>query len=126
MAEQEKRFSISEDQSTAVFRQLRVGSGEIRKSRANLKREKLQAQLGIDRTSTSTPETAILGQLLIAYVNVSTRLIGVSEANDLMVVEDKINEQLTMPDGETPQQTLERLLGIAIENSQKINTQRSS
>lgn len=121
MAKKEIGFSITQEQATGVYRQLRVGSGEVGRSQGRINRERLQAQLGIDKT-TSSPEATILVQLLIAYVNVSTRLIGISGANDLMAVEEKINKQLTIPDGETPQQTLERLLNIAIENSQLINS----
>lgn len=126
MAKKETGFRISQEQSTDVYRQLRTGSGEIAKSRERISRERLQAQLGIDKTTTFSPEDTVLGQLLIAYVNASTRLIGISEANDPMVVEEKINKQLTVPDGETPQQTFERLLNIAIENSQLINLPRHS
>lgn len=126
MTEREKGFSVSHEQGIDVYRRLRTGSAEIGRSRARVKRERLQAQLGIDRISTSSPTNAVLGQLLIAYVNVSSRLRGILSGENPMAVEDRINEQLTVLDGETPQQTFERLLNTAIENSGAINNQKSS
>lgn len=124
MLEKERGFSISQEQATSVYRQLMIGSGAGRPNE-RVNRENLKAQLGIDSTTSSSPEDTVLGMLLIAYVNTTTRLIGTLKGEDPGVVNDRIHQQLGVPDGENSQQTLERLLNIAIENSQLINSPHS-
>lgn len=123
MTEKVGSFSISPEQSTDIYRQLMTGSG-TRRPKEQFDRESLKIQLGIDKTTTSSPEGSVLGMLLIAYVNTTTRLIGMLENEDSVAINQKIHEHLMVRKEETPQQTFERLLKIATENSQKINSQR--
>lgn len=100
---------------------LHSGSG-MGKMAEQTKREIVRHHLGILSTETSSPESAIMGQLLIAYVNVTTRFLGKLEGSHPEDIKHTINRQLSVPDGESPQQTIERLLNIATNNSRKINS----
>ena len=122
MAEKERSFLVSQDQATDVYRQLMTGNGTGIKITEKNDRD-LKRQLGIDSTKNSSPENAILGTFLIAYINASTRLLDILEKKDQAFIKS-INKQLVVPDGEISQQTFEKLLKIAFNNSQALNPLR--
>ena len=116
----EKTFVVSEELATNIYRGLQTGSG-FGTSRELHFRESLKDHLGLGSKEKSPPIDAITGNILIAYVITSTRLIGILEEQDPNSTEKQIVENIQIKRDETPQQTFERLLNIAIENSQRIN-----
>lgn len=108
-------FRVSEETATAVFRQL---------STFNDPRDVnmwagIRHQLGIDSKNTSTEMGTVAGMLLIAYVGESTRLLGVLEGKDNRATEQQLREHLGVNPHETTQQTFDRLLQVAIDNSKR-------
>jgi len=120
MTKEGKGFSISQNHATEVCKQLHTGSG-IGSRAEKVDRDILKHQLGIDRVNTSSPEHAIIGQLLIAYVTTSTRLMGILEEKSQEDIIDSINKRLSLPSGATPQNTFEVLLEMATNNSGLLN-----
>lgn len=117
----ERNLSVTEELGTGIFRGLHTGSGVGRLKEQPL-RQNLEYHLGLDRKSTASPEVTILGVLLIGYVTTTTRLIAILEGKDPDVIRNQVLEHLQLKPDESPQETFERLLTVAQENSQKINS----
>lgn len=120
MSQVESGFSISEELATSVYRGVHTGSG-IGGSRERAVRAALKDHLGLRSTTTTSPDQTVAGMMLVCYVTASTRLIGMLEGADSEVIQRQILEYLRPAPEETPQKTLERLLDVAIQNSQRIN-----
>lgn len=120
MSQVERGFSIPEELVTSVYRGIRTGSG-VGGSRERAARAALKDHLGLT-SSTDTPlSNAVIGMLLMCYVTASTRLLGLLEEESPEVIQGQILEHLRPAPKETPQATFERLLEVAMENSQRIN-----
>lgn len=120
MSQVESGFSVPEKLATFVYRGVHTGSG-FGGSRERAVRADLKDHLGLRSTTTASPDQTVAGMMLVCYVTASTRLIGMLGGQGPEVIQGQILEYLRVPPGETPQETLERLLNVAMENSQRIN-----
>lgn len=121
MPEGESRFSVPEELANRVFRRVPIRSG-LGGYSEELLRQALYAHLDLGSTGTTSPMEAVTGSLLCAYVIASERLAGILVGEEAEIVGERILTFLRLPSGESPQQTFERLLGIAMENSHRINS----
>ncbi|TSC88655.1 MAG: hypothetical protein G01um10145_822 [Microgenomates group bacterium Gr01-1014_5] len=121
MLRAERNFVVPEELATSVYRGIHTGSGVGRSWEREL-REALKEHLGLGLTATTSPEYTVIGVLLISYITSSTHLIGMLEGRNPEVVQTQVREYLQFNPLETPQETVERLLNIAIDNSQRINS----
>lgn len=117
----EGKFFISEKLATIAYRGTHTGSG-IGGSREHVRRETIKDHLGLNIIGSASPENTMAGILLMGYITSSTRLIGILEGQSPEVIREQVQEYLQLNPVETPQQTFERLLDIAMANSQRINS----
>ena len=120
MSRAERNFIVPEELATSAYRGINTGSGVGRSWELKL-REALKDHLGLGSTVTASPEHTVIGIMLISYITSSTRLIGVLEGKNSEAVRAQVREYLQFKPEETPIETVERLLNIAIDNSQRIN-----
>ena len=114
----ERGLSISEEIATSLSREFHTGSG-LGGSRETEARDRLKRHLGTDSTESSAPELAVIGELLISYVTVSTRLIAKLDGQTDYDIREEILDYLRIRG--TPQETFRKLLDVVARNSARIN-----
>ena len=116
----EKGFFISDQQAYYAYNGMRIGSG-VGSGQERVLRTSLKSHLGCDHRESTSSEAVVAGLMLIGYITVSTRLIGVLNGLDQEVIQKQVLENLQFDPKETPQQTFERLLEIAQKNGESID-----